>query len=233
MRKAATLLNLICTTLFLSLLVLCLSPIDRDGRLTHRVARLWAKIHLRVSGIRVRAEGLERMERGPFIFMCNHSSALDIFALFSAIPHEFRWVAKRELFLIPFFGWALRRAGYIALERENPGKAVRAIKEAKSTAERQMSLVIFPEGTRSPDGTLLPFKRGGFFIALKTGLPILPVGIVGARLLQPRGSVLPRGAGDIHVIFGEAVCAQTKGKDEIRRLMEEVRRRIEGLCQGR
>lgn len=233
MRKAAALLNLIFTTLFLSFLVLSVSPLDRDGRFAHRVARFWAKVHLRISGIRVKVEGLEKIGEGPFIFMCNHSSALDIFALLATLPIDFKWIAKRELFLIPFFGWALKRAGYIALERESPVKARKAIKQARSLIEKKMNLLIFPEGTRSVDGTLLPFRKGGFFIALTTGLPIVPIGICGARPLQPKGSILPRGPGEIHLTIGDMVRVDGKSKGTMDILMQEVRRRIEELCHRR
>ncbi len=119
-------------------------------------------MYLAVAGIKVRIEGLDRISSPPYVFMCNHQSALDIHALMTQLPFSFKWIAKRQLFAIPLFGWALKKAGYISIDRENPREALKAMEEASRRIREGTNIIIFPEGTRSADGKLLPFKKGGF-----------------------------------------------------------------------
>jgi 1-acyl-sn-glycerol-3-phosphate acyltransferase len=229
MRKALSFLNLIFTTIFLSMVALVVSPFDSKGEAIHRIARLWASIHLRISGIKVFLEGLENITNPPYIFMCNHQSALDIFALLSALPLSFKWIAKRELFFIPFFGWTMKRAGYISLDRKNPREALKAIDEAARKIKEGMNIIIFPEGTRSKDGSLLPFKKGGFSLALRARVPIVPVGIWGTSRLQPKGSFIPKEKGIIYIRIGEPMHIEEESRSAKTKIMLEVRRHIERL----
>jgi 1-acyl-sn-glycerol-3-phosphate acyltransferase len=229
MRKALSFLNLIFTTIFLSMVALVVSPFDSKGEAIHRIARLWASIHLRIGGISVSLEGLEGITKPPYIFMCNHQSALDIFALLSALPLSFKWIAKRELFFIPFFGWTMKRAGYISLDRKNPREALKAIDEAARKIKEGMNIIIFPEGTRSKDGSLLPFKKGGFSLALRARVPIVPVGILGTSRLQPKGSFIPKEKGIIYIRIGEPMHIEEESRSAKTKIMLEVRRHIERL----
>ncbi len=232
MRKAIPLLNIVFTTIFLSIIALMIFPFDRKGEGTNRLGRIWAKIHLKACGIRVAMEGAEHMTKPPYIIMCNHQSVLDIFALLSSLPLSFKWIAKKELFVVPFLGWALKAGKNISIDRQNPRRALKAMHEAAGRINEGMNVVIFPEGTWSPDGTLLPFKKGGFSLALKTKAPIIPVGIWGTGQLQPEGCSVPKGKGLIQIKIGRPVCWTEEGRPAKDKLMLEVRSHIEKLIDA-
>ncbi len=230
MRRALPLFTLVVTTISLSVASLFLFPFDRRGEKTNKLGRLWAIIHLKACGIRVSLDGIENLAEPPYIFMSNHQSALDIFALLSSLPLSFKWIAKKELFLVPFLGWALKAGKNISLDRKHPRKALRAMNEAAHRIREGMNVVIFPEGTWSKDGNLLPFKKGGFSLALRTEAPIVPIGIWGTGILQPEGYFLPKQKGSIRVKIGEPVYVKEgKEKPSKTALMEEVRTSIEKL----
>jgi 1-acyl-sn-glycerol-3-phosphate acyltransferase len=229
MKKAIPLLALIFTTVSLSVVALVLSPFDRKGDRVNSLGRLWAALHLKVCGIKVSLEGMENVSEPPYIFMCNHQSALDIFALLSSLGLPFKWMAKKELFLVPFLGWALKIGKNIAIDRKNPRKALRSIQEAARRLQEGSNIVIFPEGTWSKDGDMLPFKKGGFSLALRTGTPIVPVGIAGTGPLQPEGCYVPKGKGRIHIRLGTPVQVTDNGRASKTVLMHEVRDHIERL----
>jgi len=229
MRRVLIFVNLVCSTLILSIIALFVSPFDRTGELIHGIARFWAKIHLFISGIKIVIKGVENIPEPPCIFMCNHQSALDIYSLLAKMPVSFRWVAKRQLFSIPFFGWAMKKAGYISLDRENPREAIKAIEVAAKKIKEGTNLVVFPEGTRSKDGMLLPFKKGVFSLAVRAGVPLVPVGIKDTYILQPKGSLIPLKKGLIYINIGEYVCVTGNSAKEKLRLMDEIKKRIERL----
>ena len=161
--------------------------LDRRGRLAHRTARLWAKTVLLTSRVKVAIDGREHVQgQGPYVFMSNHQGSYDIFALLGALPVDFKWLAKKELFSIPLLGWAMSAAGYISVDREGTRDTVKAMNEAAQKIQDGASVVIFPEGTRSPDGLIQPFKKGGFSLAIKSQSPIVPVAISGSREILPK-----------------------------------------------
>jgi 1-acyl-sn-glycerol-3-phosphate acyltransferase len=169
-------------TVILGIVAILLSLFDSSGNSSHVVARLWGKIQLRTTGSRVTMKGLEHLDsRKSYIVVSNHQSFFDIFSLLGHLPLQFRWIAKAELFRIPLLGWAMTRTGYIPIERDSPKKAYRSMLQAAEKVREGVSILIFPEGTRSPDGLLQPFKKGVFLIALKSQAPILPVAIRGTR----------------------------------------------------
>ena len=137
MRKAFSYLSLLVTTLLLAGCRSSHFALRPKGEHIHRIARLWAAIHLRVTGIGVSLEAADNMPEPPFLLMSNHQSALDIFVLLSGLPVSFKFIAKRELFRIPVFGWAMRRAGYISIDRDNPREALKAIEEAVAKDKRR------------------------------------------------------------------------------------------------
>lgn len=172
----------ITATLILGIVAILLSLFDSSGNSSHVVARLWGKIQLRTTGSRVTMQGLEHLDsRKSYIVVSNHQSFFDIFSLLGHLPLQFRWIAKAELFRIPLLGWAMARTGYIPIERDSPKKAYRSMLQAAEKVREGVSILIFPEGTRSPDGLLQPFKKGVFLLALKSQAPILPVAIRGTR----------------------------------------------------
>jgi len=233
MRRLLSYLNLVFTTLFLAIVAIAVSLFDPKGELVHRIARLWASVLLKVSGVAVRLEGIENLAHPPYLLMANHQSALDISVLLAAMPLSFKFVAKRELFLIPFFGWAIKRAGYISIDRENPREALKAIEEAVRKISDGTTVLIFPEGTRSKDGTLLPFMKGAFSLASRAEVPILPLGIRGSYTLYPSGSILsvPKRKGTITIRLGAPIPVEGKSSSYKAGLMGEVRTAIEGLLQ--
>ncbi len=231
MRKFVAFLSLVFTTLFFSLAAIATSFFDRSGDKVWRVAQAWARAHLRACGINVLTYGLEGLSRPPYIFMGNHQSALDICALLVAIPSPLRWVAKRELFRIPIFGWAIKRAGYISLDRENAREALRAMEDAAARIRGGASIVIFPEGTRSPTGRLLPFKKGSFSLLFRAGVPVVPLGIWGSGLLQPPGRVVPVRGGTIRISMGEPITVAEKNPSAREHLIASVRSTMERLIE--
>jgi len=231
MRKTASLVSLVITTIVLSIVALFLSLFDREGAIVRKIARFWAGMHLRVCGISISATGAERISNPPYIFMANHQSALDIYALLRVLPLSSKWIAKRQLFSIPFFGWAVKKAGYISIDRENPREALKAINDAARKIREGTNIVIFPEGTRSKDGVLLPFKKGVFSLVVRAGVPVLPVGIKGSSALQPKGSSIPRKKGVIYVKFGEPILVKEESTSEKARIMDEVRASIDSLIR--
>ena len=187
-------------TIFMGTVSLVSSAFDRSGCVPHRIARLWGRILLAVSFIRVRAEGLEKIDpRGCYVFVSNHTSFMDIPAILWLIPSQFRFFAKQGLFSIPFLGTHLKRAGHIPVLRSSPRASLRSMTQgAELIARTGMSVLLFPEGGRTAAGQgLREFREGAAYIAIKAGVPVVPVAIVGMKPLLPMGSV--------HIRSGRAV----------------------------
>jgi 1-acyl-sn-glycerol-3-phosphate acyltransferase len=233
MRILLSYLNLVFTTLFLAVIALAVSPFDPKGERVHRIARFWASVSLKASGISVRLEGTENLVHPPYLLMANHQSALDISVLLAAMPLSFKFIAKRELFRIPFFGWAIKRAGYISIDRENPREALKAIEEAVQKIGAGTTVLIFPEGTRSKDGNLLPFMKGAFSLASRAQVPVLPLAIRGSYALHPTGSILtvPRRKGVVTIRLGKPIQVEGRSPSYKAELADMVRTAIERLLQ--
>jgi len=232
MRRISALLNLITSTIVLSLIAVFLSPFDRKGKIINRLGRLWAILHLSICNIKVRTEGVENIIEGPCIYMCNHQSVLDIFAIYVSLNVPFKWIAKKELFSIPFLGWALKAGRHIEMDRKNPLKAIKSLKKALINLKDDINIVMFPEGTWGKGEKLLPFKKGGFDLALKGGVPIIPVGIIGTRTLQPEGYNVPIKKGTIDVNIGRPIYNSKGSMIEIHSLMDSVKKELEILVYG-
>ncbi|NIT61887.1 MAG: 1-acylglycerol-3-phosphate O-acyltransferase, partial [Aliifodinibius sp.] len=190
-----------------------LSMLDKRGNLAHLYAAVpWAKIVLWVCGARVKVKGQENVDRyEPRIYLSNHQSYFDIFTLLAHLPADFKFILKQELMRIPLFGFAMKRARYIAIDREEPRKAVKSINEAASKINEGASMLIFPEGTRSEDGKLQPFKTGGFRLALKAGCDVVPVAITNSRNIVPKGS-LKINRGTIAMNIGKPISVKGYAK---------------------
>ncbi|HSB06366.1 MAG TPA: lysophospholipid acyltransferase family protein [Thermodesulfobacteriota bacterium] len=199
---------------------------DPTGRLGHRFARLWGKTALLVNGVRIEVEGLEYVhEESPYIFMSNHQGSYDIFAFLGYLPFQFKWLAKKELFSIPVIGWAMTAAGYISIDREGTRETVKAMNKAAQKIREGMSVVIFPEGTRSADGSIQPFKKGGFTLAIKSKVPIVPMAIAGSREIMPKDK-LTLNPGEIRVRIGQPIETEHCSMKDRTPLMEEVSKAI-------
>lgn len=201
-----------------------LSIFDKSGRLSHFYSAVpWAKMILWVCGARVKVKGQENVDlHEPRIYLSNHQSYFDIFTLLAHLPADFKFVLKQELMRIPLFGIAMKRARYIAIDREEPRKAVKSINDAVSKMEEGSSMLIFPEGTRSEDGKLQPFKTGGFRLALKAGCDVVPVAITNSRNIVPKGS-LKINKGTIAMNIGTPISVKDYSKKDMDRLMARVR----------
>ena len=183
----------LAATSVIGILVILVSFFSRNGNVPHLMARLWANSILWVSRAKVTVMGTEKLTRGrSYIYMPNHQSNADIPLLLGRLPVQFRWLAKAELFKIPIFGRAMRGVGYISIDRSNRKSAFESLARAARTIRNGTSVLIFPEGTRSLDGRLLPFKKGGFVLAVDAGVPIVPVIIRGTRQIMAKGQFLIR-----------------------------------------
>ena len=160
-----------------------------DRRTYAWFARFWGRLGITMAGIRMTVSGEELLPDGPIIVMSNHASNFDILAIQGYFPRPLSWIAKKELFKIPVFGWSMQRGGYIPLDRGDGRKALKSMDEAAQQIRGGTSLIVFPEGTRTRDGHLLPFKRGGFLLAVKAGVPVVPVSIAGSFAINPGGSL--------------------------------------------
>jgi 1-acyl-sn-glycerol-3-phosphate acyltransferase len=193
-----------------------------DQRAAYRVCRLWVHVNLRICGARVRTRWLATLDpRTPYVFVSNHRSQFDILAVVAALrDFQLRWVAKKELLRVPVFGWALRHTGHIIIDRSDHVQAVSRLRAARAQMEAGVSVVIFPEGTRAPaDAVLLPFKKGGFMLAIETGFALVPLVVRGsARVLPARSWSI--GSGTIEVVVGAPIAVEGRTRDG---LMEEVR----------
>lgn len=202
------------------------SLVDSTGNRAHLVARVWAKILILVSSVKVNVSGNENIDKqGVYVFAANHSSVFDILVLLAFLPCQFRWMAKEELFRIPFFGQAMNKCGYIPINRSNPRESVRSVRRAAERIKSGTSVIIFPEGTRSKDGRIADFKRGGFTLAVMAGRPIVPISISGAARVMPPKSLSIRPTA-IKVVLGSPIPTEGLDRHGQDRLMDQVRQVI-------
>ena len=216
-------------TILLGMVSIAASWLDRTGQAPHRIARLWGKIVLAVSFIRVRSEGVEKLDpTGSYVFVANHSSYMDIPALLSVLPQQYRFFAKSGLYRIPFLGWHLRWAGHLPVDRSNARNSLKSMSAgAQAVRDRGISVVLFPEGGRSPTG-LREFREGAAYIAIKAGVPVVPVAIVGMRELLPMNSIHIRN-GRVVVRVGEPIPTSGLKSTHRAELTERLYRQIGAL----
>jgi 1-acyl-sn-glycerol-3-phosphate acyltransferase len=181
---------IVLATILFGTVSLIVSFFDQTGKFQILVARAWGKTLLAVSGVRVHVEGLEQIDpAGSYVFISNHLSYMDTPVALANIPVQFRFLAKRGLFQIPFLGQHLSRAGHIPVPREDPRASVKTMQlAAEAIQQKKISLLIFPEGGRSHDGHLRNFKEGGAYIAIRAGAPVVPIVMLGTRDVLPYGS---------------------------------------------
>jgi len=216
-------------TLVLGILVIVLSFFVRSGNPMHKIARFWAKSILVVSRIKVSVKGLSNIDLAvPCIYMPNHQSNFDIPVVLGHLAVQFRWLAKVELFKIPIFGRAMRKAGYISIDRCNRESAFESLNVAAKKIKDGVSVLIFPEGTRSRDGKIRTFKKGGFVLAINSGVPIVPVVIKGTYAIMTKGRFRVN-PGHVSMFIHRPIDTTAYSHETKERLMERVRRVI---CDG-
>jgi len=200
---------------------------NRPGGVYDRAARDWSKAQLRVAGVRVETEGLERVPRhAPVVYVSNHQSWFDILSLAATIQGRVRFVSKIELLKVPVLGAAMYRAGHIFLDRQNRSKAFGAYESAAEVIRTGMSAVVFAEGTRSRTGELLPFKKGPFVLAIAAGVPVVPVYCGGTFHILPKGSVFIRPR-PVRLYFGEPIPTAGLSYDQREAVLRQARQVIE------
>jgi 1-acyl-sn-glycerol-3-phosphate acyltransferase len=192
-------------TIVLGCISLLCSLFDPSGSIQHGFARLWSRMILGTIGVSVQVEGLDKIDTSkPQVYVVNHLSALDIPVLYLYLSFQFRILAKKELFRYPFMGWHLRRSGQIPVVLENPKASVRSLNLAVAAIRNGNSLVIFPEGGRSPDGQLHSFMGGAFYAAVKAQVDVVPVALIGTYEILKMNTwhIKP---GPVHMIVGEPI----------------------------
>jgi 1-acyl-sn-glycerol-3-phosphate acyltransferase len=199
------------------------SLIDSKGRFQHACARTWSRMILWTSRVRLRVRGLENLEADvPYVLCVNHQSHMDIPIILAALPIQFRFAAKKQLFRYPFLGWHLRRSGHVPIDRENPHAAVKSLREAAEKMRQGTPVVIFPEGGTSLDGSIKPFKGGGFMLATRSESDAVPITISGSRAVLAPKTYYVRG-GSVDVTVGKPIGSRGISAMELaNRVREEI-----------
>jgi 1-acyl-sn-glycerol-3-phosphate acyltransferase len=199
------------------------------GNVAHFCMRGWSKTVLWFCRIKINVDGIENIDKSKIqIFASNHTSHFDIFILSAVIPVKFGWVAKSTLFKIPFMGWHMKLNGYISIDRSNKERAIKSMDEAALKVKMGNRITLFPEGTRSRTGELLPFKKGLFHLCLKTGVPIVPIYIKGAYDIIKPDSLFVH-PGQVYVKIGKELQTSRYNEKEIEKIMNDLRQSLSKL----
>ncbi|MGB8295501.1 MAG: lysophospholipid acyltransferase family protein [Polyangia bacterium] len=229
-RSLLTIPHIAIVTAFGTMMGLFMRMRDPTGDWVLDLARWWSGWVTRFAGVRINVDNRANLDpQQPYVFMANHASALDIWALFLAIPRRVRMIAKKQLARIPFLGWVMWAGRFIFIDRANAVAARRSIDDAGRRIRGGTSVLIFPEGTRTRDGQLGTFKKGGFHLAMEAGVPIVPVALRGTRALMPRGSLRLR-SGEVFVTIGAPIPTSGIAIDDRPALIQRVRDAIVAMA---
>lgn len=197
--------------------------LDRSGHWPSFFQKLWVSWLLRTNGVCLKLEGIERLQKNQsYILVSNHASLLDIPAIIYASPFPVRFFAKKSLLWIPVFGWFLYLGGHILINRQRPQSAIKSLKKASSLLKKGISIIVFPEGTRSRDGEVKEFKRGAFLLAQHSKSPVIPLSIRGSFEMLPRAGCC-FWPGTVHIRMGELMPTRNLSPQESVSLMGRVR----------
>jgi 1-acyl-sn-glycerol-3-phosphate acyltransferase len=215
---------IILSTIFFGLISVVVSLFDKSGDTQIRLARVWARLLLWGSGIQVRVKGLEHIDpNGSYVFASNHLSYMDTPVVMANLKMQFRFIAKSGLFRIPLLGTHLGQAGHIPVHRGDPRASIKTMQTAAGVIQkRRISLLIFPEGGRSHDGVLQSFKEGGAYIAIRAGVPLVPIALIGTDRVLPFGSGTPR-AGTVTLRVMQPIETTSLTLKDRQQLTEQVR----------
>lgn len=206
-----------------AVIVILVSFLSTRNDTIHKIGRIWARCILAASNIKVTVKGLSNLRPGTsYIYMSNHTSNFDIPVLQAYLPVQFRWLAKVELFQIPIFGHAMKRAGYISIDRSNRESAIESLRQVAKTIKNGVSVIIFPEGTRSRNNLIQPFKKGGFVLAVDSGVPIIPVIIHGTWDIMPKNRMFVK-PGNVVVEIKKPIESSHYSRETKDELMNTVR----------
>jgi 1-acyl-sn-glycerol-3-phosphate acyltransferase len=221
------LISVILNTFILGSIIIAISPFDRNGNVVHYIGKFWSLLNIYLSGTRLTIKGTERIIKGhTYIVMSNHQSLVDTWALIGKLPLQLRWTIKSEVKKMPVFGYALERMGHIYVGEKKRKQRNLTLQKALKKLKEGLSVVIYPEGTRSKDGYLQRFHKGGAIIAIRSSVPILPVTINGSRFVLPKGT-LALMPGKIEVIVGEPIGSGMFGEDGKDQLIAGVKSAIQ------
>lgn len=212
-----------------SALTLCFLPFVKDKRVPFQVAaRVWSKMIILLSGSSFRVVGQENIPTGAMMIAANHQGAADIPIVLGGLPVNFLFAIKKELFKIPIFGWYLRKTGYFPVDRAMILSAYKLVDKMVELLNHGDRILIFPEGTRSRDGSLGEFKRGSLLAALKAGVPVLPVAINGSYNIMPKGTKLIRPT-KVKLSIGKPIMIANDSEYEVK--LGEVRQSIANMLR--
>lgn len=231
MRSLLNIVIVVLSTVILGSVAIVATLITRRDTVFKRCTRLWVRILINWCGVELSTRILCKPEDfvEPILFMSNHQSYYDIPAIYCSLPVFTMFLAKKELKRIPFLGWAMWVVGFVFIDRKNREQAFKAIDEAASEfVDQKKSIVVFPEGTRSIDGGIGNFKKGGFHLAIRAKAKIIPIGIWGTSNVLPKGSWLVR-SGKVYVHIGEPIDASKYSYESMNELINEVRAAITAL----
>ena len=222
-RSIFTVITIAFTTFLVSVSCIVFGVFGSYNKLVNLIAKTWTRSILFAAGVKLDIEGLDKIDKTKsYIFIGNHQSLFDVAALFTAIPLTARFMAKKELYKIPIFGWALAATGTIKIDRSNREKSIASMNDALARIRRGVSVIVFPEGTRSEDGQIQAFKKGGFVLALKGSIPVVPVSISGSRFIlrKHNARVIP---GKIKIIIGDPIDTSQYSYQDREELSNTVR----------
>jgi 1-acyl-sn-glycerol-3-phosphate acyltransferase len=207
-------------TIVLGTISIVSSVVDESGDFGHRCARAWAWLILKTTGVRVATHGLEKLDsKKSYVLASNHQSIYDIPIVFASVPLQLRIISKDSIAKVPFWGWHLQRTGHLLIDRKNPGAGI--LKKMAKLVSGARSLIIFPEGTRSVDGTVGRFKGGSFLLAIESDLPVVPVSIAGSRHVMLKGRLMTC-PGDVTLTIHDPIPTAGIGRAGARALAERV-----------
>jgi len=220
------------TTVFFGTIVIIIGftpGVDKNNNFGYQIGKFWSRLNLTLTGTSLIVTGMEKIERKrSYVVMSNHQSHFDVWAIISRLPLSLRWVMKIELRSIPIFGIGCEKLGQIYVDRSNPLNAIKCLDNAKSKIAAGASVVFFPEGSRSEDGRLQVFKKGGFYMAIDTVTPILPITVNGGRFALPKGHPFMMKPGKMEMIIHDTIEVKGLSADDMDMLMGKVRETIEG-----
>lgn len=217
-------------TLIAAFLTLLVSLFGQDK--THSFIRFWGRSCLFLAGLKIQVQGAENIPTAqPVIFVSNHQSNFDIPIIYEGLSIQFRWMAKQELFRVPIFGTAMKRSGIIPIDRSNRRKTMHSIIAAAQRIKSGTSVIIFPEGTRTPDGNLQDFKKGALLIAAKAQVPVVPIAIHGSYQIQSKDRWRING-GALKLEFLPPIPTEGLKSSDIDALTTKVHDQIANRLQG-
>ena len=205
--------------------VIIISPFDYRGKITFVFSKVFSKVILLIAGVRVNTHGKELLDKKEnYIFISNHQSYFDIPILMQAVPNNLRFIYRSSLTRIPIFGWGMYLSGYIPINRENPREAIKSLRKASEKIKKGISVVVFPEGTRSTDGELGVFKRGMFVLAEEANVKLVPTSITGSYKILPRNK-FKISSGIVNVVFNKPI-EYSKDKNFVNEIKETIKSNV-------